>query len=71
MKCLCVKCNRKFTPIFRNHIYNGSEGIIHGNESIRNGLECIDYSKKINNYKCPYCNAFYKTGYSLKQKKEV
>lgn len=66
MKCLCVKCNRKFTPIFRNHIYNGSESIIHGNESIRNGSEFMDYSKQINNYKCPYCNAFYKGGYYLK-----
>ena len=62
MKALCKKCNRKFTPLFNNHIYNGSESIIHGDESIFNGTE-YKKLKKIYSYKCPYCNTYYKSGY--------
>ena len=46
MKVLCKKCNRKFTPLFDNHIYNGSESIIRGNESIFNGTENIKTLKR-------------------------
>ena len=63
---LCVNCHRKFTPIFDNHIHNGTESIVHGNEAIYNGSEFLDYSKKIYNYKCPYCNKYYKSGYCIK-----
>lgn len=62
MKALCKKCNLKFTPLFNNHICDGSESIVHGNESIFNGIEHKNL-KKICNYKCPYCDTYYKSGY--------
>ena len=64
MKALCKKCNRKLTPLFDNHLYNGSESIIHGNESVFNGSEYKN-KKKIYNYKCPYCGTYYNSGYLI------
>lgn len=61
MKLLCKKCNRKFTPLFNNHVYNGSESIIHGYESIFNGSEYKNI-EKVYNYKCPYCDTYYDSG---------
>ena len=64
MEVVCKKCGRKMQPIFENHVYNGSESILHGKEAIMNGSENIKNGKekKIYNYKCPYCDAKYKSG---------
>lgn len=64
MKIICKKCNRAFTPIFSDHIYNGHESILHGGESIMTGKESIltGHEKLIYDYECPYCGAKYKEG---------
>lgn len=67
MKSICKKCNRKFAPLYDNHIYNGRESIIYGNESIFNGSE-YKKIKEIYNYKCPYCSIYYNSGYLIKEK---
>lgn len=67
MKSICNKCNRKFIPLYSNHIYNGSESIIHGNEAVFNGSEYKNV-KKIYNYECPYCGTYYNSGYLIKEK---
>ena len=64
MEIICKKCGRKFTPIFKNHIYNGSESILHGNESILNGSENIYNGNeiKIKDFSCPFCGEKYNNG---------
>ncbi len=55
MNILCKKCNHKFSPLFNSYVYNGSERIIHGNESILNGSK-YKTIKKFYSYICPYCS---------------
>ena len=64
MKLICKKCNRKFIPIFQNHVYNGHESILNGGERIMNGDENIltGAEKEIFNYSCPYCGKKYARG---------
>ena len=64
LESICEKCGRKMEPIFRNHVYNGHEGIINGSESIKNGSESImtGSEKYINDYSCPYCGHHHKSG---------
>ena len=64
LQVICKNCGKKFKPIFENHIYNGSEKILHGNETVVNGTEFIHNSNNINieNYFCPYCGTKYKSG---------
>ena len=57
MKTICTTCGRKITPIFSNHIYNDSESILRGNETIRNGSEntLTGHKKYIYKYACLFC----------------
>ena len=70
LETICKKCGRKMNPIFNNHIFNGSEAILHGGESIKNGSEQRLGSNAIviKNYKCPYCDAIHKNGVAKKVK---
>ena len=64
LETICKKCGRKIEPIIQNHVYNGHVGIMNGTESIRNGTELIMTGKEkhINDYSCPYCGYYHKTG---------
>lgn len=48
MRLICKKRNRKFIPIFQNHVYNGHESILNGGERIMNGDENILTGQKRN-----------------------
>lgn len=64
LETICKRCGRKMEPIFKNHVYNGYEGVMNGSESIRNGKEFImtGREKNINDYSCPYCGYHHRSG---------
>ncbi len=64
MQTICEKCGKKITPIFSNHVYNGTEAINKGKESIMNGSENIRTGREkiIYDYICPFCGTKHKSG---------
>jgi len=67
MQIICKKCGRKMIPILHNHIYNGSESIMHGHENVKNGRELIrdGHEKIIYNFQCPFCGTKHKQGTTI------
>ena len=69
MMTICEKCGRKITPIFRGHIFDGTESIQNGSERVFDGSEYIRTGEEItiSDYTCPFCGHHHASGTAKKK----